>query len=231
MKAVSFVLFFVGQLAHIRTISSVFIVILAGIFSGAPSHAGKVTELSVPIGSSDASSYPLDDNVWSVQAPPFPFNVNIGIGQLLNSTNNDGFALHDHVYIATNVPDPARAVVTYAFDTAVIVDQVEILQWVDGITQIQGFAGNSLASFISLGSILGPSGDVTGEGVFPAGESQVFDFNNSGISGTYFQFVVLKTSRADGWASYRAFPRGDDGMRFEVATIPEPSSYLNRPGI
>jgi len=59
--------------------------------------------------------------------------------------------LEDHVYISLNVLDPSRAVVTYHFDGSVIVTGLEVEQHGNGITKVEGFSGNSLASLASLG--------------------------------------------------------------------------------
>ena len=193
--------------------------------------AASIVGVSVPVNSHDAISHALTDNVWSVSAPPFPLDINTGIGFLINPSlpvlNSSEFSLHDHVYTSPHIPDPTRAVVTYQFDTQAAVDQVEIIQHTNGISRIEGFVGNSLGSLTSIGDIFGPSGDVTGSSQFVEGQSQVFDFNNI-QAGLFFQFIITKTSLQNGWASYRAFLRDDQGIRFSHATaaIPEPSTLL-----
>lgn len=193
--------------------------------------ASSIIGISTPVGSDDAQSHPKDDNVWSVNTPPYPFDINTGIGFLINPTYpmaptspvQSDFSRHDHVYSAANVPDPARAVVTYQFDMPTVIDQLEIIQHQNGMTRIEGFIGNSLGSLTSIGSIFGPSGDNTTFNGLTEGSSQVFDFNNT-VAGTYFQFIIRKTNASDGWATYRAFPRSSDGTRIPAATIPEPAA-------
>ena len=78
-----------------------------------------IVGIFIPVNSQDSNSRPLNDGIWSVSAPPYPLDQR-GIGVIVKPTwisANDqaDFALHDHVYVGSNVPDPARAVVTYAF--------------------------------------------------------------------------------------------------------------------
>ena len=188
-----------------------FCLVLGGSVEGA-----EVVGLGIPTNSMDAGCHPVEDGVWDIQGPPV--NINLGIGYLINPSyaagNANDFTLHDHRYPTAHVPDPTRAVVTYRFDEPVYVQGVEIIQHSNGITQIEGFAGDSLAGLTSLGAVFGPRGDVTGSNVIPEGESNYFDFGNALIGGTYFQFIVRKTSKNDGWASYRAF--------CEFVAVPEP---------
>ena len=188
-------------------------------------HAA-IVEISIPVNSSDAISHPLTNNVWTISVPPAPFDVATGIGFLINPTfaapgssaNPNDFTLHDHQYLSANVPDPSRAVVTFKFDTPTIVKGIEIIQHQNGISQVEGFAGDDPNNLTSLGSIFGPNGDVTGFGVFTEFSSQVFDFGNTTSGGTYFQMVVRKTSNPSGWASYRIFP-------IATSTVPVPAAF------
>jgi hypothetical protein len=183
-------------------------------------HAQVITSISIPVGSQDGGCYPVWDNVYSISAtPPTPLDVNSGIGWLVNpgTSNYPNFTLHDHVYTSPNVPDPARAVVTFTFDVPVIVSGLDIVQHGNGITRIEGFAGNTTNTLASIGSVFGPSGDVTGSVQFSEGQEQFFDFGNTTQSGTFFQFIVRKTSLNDGWANYRARPQFT-----AVNTVPEP---------
>ena len=180
-------------------------------------QGAQIVGLGIPTDSMDAGCHPVTDDVWDIQGPPV--NINLGIGYLINpsfSPTPADFTLHDHVYGTPYVPDPTRAIVTYTFDQPVYVQGIEIIQHSNGITQIEGRAGDSLATFSSLGAVFGPRGDITGSNVIPEGESNYFDFGNSTVGGTYFQFVVRKTSKNDGWASYRAFP--------DFIPVPEPLS-------
>src|SRR5262249_18038515 len=85
----------------------------AGVsFSTGPIPLAQFAGISIPIGSNDGESHPVDDGVWSVSAPPFPINDALGIGYLINPSYNVGlgaaeFSLHDHQYVAPNVPDPS----------------------------------------------------------------------------------------------------------------------------
>ena len=211
---------------------SIFVAALSTV-NGAAQAA--IVGISIPVNSSDAISHPNTDNVWSVGVPPAPFNVNSGIGFLINLTfagpgsaqNASDFTLHDHVPASGNVPDPSRAVVTFRFDTSTIVKGVLVIQHQNGISQIEGFAGNALNSLPSLGAVFGPSGDVTGSSQFTEFGAQVFDFANSNVSGGLFQLVVRKTSASGGYASYRIFPLDVNGIPIPAATtaVPLPGSF------
>ena len=186
---------------------------LAVVFC-APASAQRIQSVSVPVGSMDATSHPLDDNAWTVSAPPFPFDVQKGIGVLVNPLllpGNDNFVLHDHQYVEPHVPDPARAVITFRFDQSVAVSRIEVVQHQNGIAQVEGFVGDSLEALTTIGAVFGPLGDVQGESVFAEFERHTFDFNN-GLPGRVFQLIVRKTSLVDGWASYRIYPIDADGM-------------------
>jgi hypothetical protein len=194
---------------------------------------GAITSVSVPQESQDFTnndSYPARDNLWTVSAPPFPFDTSLGIGHILDTspsalaTDIDPLTrlgvLHSHKYQADYVP-VSTAIVTYTFDGPTVVDALEILQHFDGVTRIEGFVGYDLGSMVSIGNIFGPAGDVKGTQIFTEGESNVFDFNNS-LSGTIFQFRITQTSLANGYGLHRAFPMNPDGVR--IVPVPEPSA-------
>lgn len=191
--------------------------------------APLISELAILPGSQDAGCYPVWDSFYSATAP---IDTSLGIGYLLNPGPISGgaFTLHDHAYIAPHVPDPGRAVVTFRFDAPATVDQLEIVQHANGISMIEGFVGDSPGDLVSIGSVFGPDGDVTGSAYFGEGSSYVFDFDNT-LAGTYFQFIVAKTSLAEGWATYRAFPRDEDGLRFDLRDTPVPPPPSTPPAI
>jgi len=190
---------------------------------GGYASAPRLVGVSIPVNSMDSPCYPKDDGVWTVRAPPYPLDTTRGIGRIVCSDMlpDYGYCLHDHVYIADNMPDPTRAVVTYEFDQPAAVDQIEIIQHTNGITRIEGLVGDTLGSLVSIGSVFGPSGDVEGYGCFPEHQPQVFDFDNS-EPGRFLQIVIRKTSEHIGYASYQIYPRDAEGVRF--APIPEPAA-------
>jgi len=135
---------------------------LAAVFC-APAYAQRIQSVSIPVGSNDSGSHPLDDNVWTVSVPPYPFGVRTGIGVLVSPMfvpGSDNFALHDHQYVEPHVPDPARAVITFRFDQPVAVSRIEVVQHQNGIAQVEGFVGDSLEALTSTGAVFGPLGDV-----------------------------------------------------------------------
>lgn len=187
----------------------------------------SIVGVSVPVGSNDASSHPLDSGIWSVTASGGVLPITSGIGFLVNPSLTPGFSLHDHVYQSPNIPDPLRAVITYEFDTPTIVSGINIIQHTNGISKVEGFYGNSLGSMTSLGSVFGPSGDITGSFQFVEEESQVFDLGNTTQAGTFFQFIVRKTTLDTGWATYRAFLLDEHGTQISTvaAEVPEPGTF------
>ena len=104
--------------------------------------------------------------------------------------------------------------VTYRFDAATVVDQVQMIQHSNGIWQIDAYVGNSVAGLVYIGAATVPQ--VTSEF-----QSSTFDFDNT-VAGTYFRFIVTRTDTPNGYASYRAYPADSTGQRF--APIPEPAS-------
>lgn len=186
-----------------------------------PAYGQRIESVSIPVGSMDATSHPADTNVWSVRVPAYPLDVRTGIGVLVNPfffPSGELFVLHDHQYLEPHVPDPDRAVVTFRFDQPVTVRRVEIVQHTNGITQVEGLAGDSLESLSSIGAVFGPAGDVTGAEQFAEGERQTFQFEGE-LPGRVFQLVVRKTSLSDGWASYRIYPVDAAGNRIQGAVL------------
>jgi VCBS repeat-containing protein len=202
----------------------------AGVSLGAAHSLGisDIIGISIPVGSADASSHPLDDNTWSVATPSFPLNDNQGIGYLINpifdsNAQPTDFSLHDHQNIAPNVPDPTRAVITFQFASPTIVDRINVIEHTNGVTKLHGYVGNSLNALVDIGSVFGSLGDLTGDSQMFNGELNVFNFNNT-VAGTYFQVVIDKTSNAGGYALFRMFLEGTGASR-EFALDPSDPAY------
>ena len=205
------------------------------LFLGILTARSDITSVSLIQASQDFGnndSYPARDNIWSVSAPPYPLNTELGIGHLLNISPSILATdinlptrlgvLHSHKYDAPFVP-VSSAVVTFTFDLPTAVDRLEVLQHFNGITRVEGFAGNVLGSLVSIGNVFGPDGDVRGAAHFFEGQSYVFNFNNT-LAGTIFQFRITQTSLEDGYGLHRAFPLLADGTRIQV--IPEPATSV-----
>lgn len=192
------------------------------------SAQAAIVGISIPVGSTEGQTYVSADNVWSVQAPPFPLNTNSGIGYIVNQgpTAPFTYTLHDHHYLSANVPDPTRATITYQFDRPTIVSSVRLVQHHNGISQVEGFIGDALGSLSSLGSVFGPDGDVTGVSYFTELQSYEFDFGNTNNAGMFFELVYRKTTLSDGWANYRAFLFDENGGEIGPANfaVPLPST-------
>ena len=199
---------------------------------GGVSVHSAIISIAKPPNSNDGISRPFTDNVWTVSAPPFPLVTNSGIGYIVNSTvyftpppgepDLQDTTFHDHAYIAPHIPDATRSTATYQFDRPTAVAEVEIIQHLHGITEVEGFIGESLDSLTSIGSVFGPSGDFTtssGRTVFNEAEPYVFEFDNARAA-TFFRLVVRKTNLSNGYAAYRAFPRDATRQRIPPANQP-----------
>ncbi len=187
----------------------------------------------MPVGSQNPGASPADTGIWS---DTYPIDTTRGVGLILNPTpfiayGSGNFAMHFFHYVVANVPDPDRAIVTYTFNAPTVVNQLELIQHANGITRVEGFAGDNLGNMHSIGNVLSAKGDVTTDVdpyPFYDGESTVFDFNNTTVAGTYFQFIVTKSSNSRAFANYRAYPSDASGNHYMTTSspVPEPSTYL-----
>ena len=193
-----------------------------------PAGDTVLERVSVPVASQSPFSRPAYDGTWSVQVPPYPFNVNLGVGimqkpQVTNLGNDHEFSLHIDAlsaqpsYLGPYVPNPAFSTVTFEFKKSQIVSGVEIVQHANGVTRVEGRFGDSVSSLQTLGSVWGPPGDVLDTYLGPEGVSHVFDFANATCTGTIFQFTVRKTNGINAFAAYRIYPLGPNGQRIPVA--------------
>lgn len=202
-----------------RSLIAIFVLALVANAAVGQSTASPrtIVQVSVPIGSQDPGCWPYVDNVYTVAAPPYPLNTTIGIGHLVAPITpsdlniNGGLGtLHDHDYIAPHVPRPADAQVTFWFDQPTTVGAVTLVQHQNGITQIEGFVGNTVNALTSIGSPFGSLGDITGSSVFQEGQVDTFAFPNP-VAGTILHLVFRKTSYPSGWANYRVYPHDLSG--------------------
>lgn len=197
-------------------------IVFAVLLATAAVAQGPLVGVSVPVGSQDGFCMPVAAGAYSIAAPPYPLETGFGIGTLVRAAApvaGELFSLHDHMYVAPHVPDPTRAVIDYTFRWPVAVTSVEIVQHENGITRIEAFAGDSLATLTSVGATFGPAGDVTGQVIFGEYDVHVFDLP-SAACGTHFRVIVRKTSLHDGWANYRIYPRDASGARIPNAYAP-----------
>jgi len=165
--------------------------------------------ISIKKDSQDANCKPLSDNLYKSKTDnQGELDTSSGIGAIVAPMDkNYAFTLHDHRYSSTNIPDPSRAMVTFQFNTAVTIDSVLILQHTNGITWIEGFAGDDENQLHSIGTTWGPSGDNIQSGGLPEAGLQLFQFDNSKTQlGRIFRVVFRKTNLLNGWATYRVIP-------------------------
>ena len=99
-------------------------------------------------------------------------------------------------YLSPGVPDPSRARATYTFDRSTVVSAVTVVQHVNGIDQLEGFAGDSEATLVSVGVATGAAAEMS---------RPVFTFP-SPRAGKMFRMVVRHTPLAVGWALYKLLP-------------------------
>lgn len=116
--------------------------------------------------------------VWTAWVPPYPLATDSGIGRLLDRTNlatdlsRQTFTLHSHLYQEPFVPMPF-AMVTYGFDVPTVVGGLEVVQHMNGISQIEGFVGDTPEAMRSIGLAFSQRGDVSGGSAFDEGEHSV----------------------------------------------------------
>lgn len=195
------------------------LVVSALAVSNLPAQGGSIGLISVPPGSQDSFCTVNSDGAPLVSVPPYPFNVQLGVGHLVNPAfpgSSLQFVLHDHVYAAPNVPDPSRARVRFEFTTPVTVGALAVMQHLNGISKIEGFAGNAANSLTSVGNVFGTQGDVVGQSVFADFFVDTFTFSNP-TAGTIFEIVIRKTSLSNGWANFRIFPLDTNGQIIPTA--------------
>lgn len=198
---------------------AVFVICFAAASLHLSAQNSAITLISVPPGSQDSFCTTVNDNTPLVTVPPYPFNVQLGIGHLVNPAFPGSalqFVLHDHGYVSPNVPDPARARVHFEFNAPVTVGAVAVMQHQNGISKIEGFAGNATNSLSSVGNVFGTLGDVTGMSMFSDFYIDTFTFP-SPASGTMFDIVIRKTSLLNGWANFRIFPLDASGQIIPTA--------------
>lgn len=186
------------------------------------SAQGPLVGVSIAPGSQDGYCAPVAYGVYAVTAPPFPFDVGLGIGLIVDpapAVIQAWYAMHDHAYVAPHVPEPTHATVDYEFRWPVAVTSLEIVQHENGISKVETFVGGSFASMTSLGETFGPSGDVEALAAFAEFETQVFQLP-AAACGTHFRVVIRKTTHVDGWANYRIYPRDASGTRIPSASAP-----------
>lgn len=128
-----------------------------------------------------------------------------------------GFALHDHGYIASYIPDPSRAYVTFEFDSPVLVNGISMIQHHNGITKIEHYVGSYPTPLVTSGVAWSSFGDVTSPAAgtaLPEMGADTFTFTGPSTGGNFHTFIIAKTSNPVGWASYRWY--------LDVQAIPVP---------
>ena len=183
-------------------------------------QVGVIESISVPPNSQTGYCWVVAHSAPSVSVPPYPFDSALGAGNLINPdpASNVLFSLHDHVYVAPNVPDPTRARVTYTFNTPVTVGGIAVVQHANGIAQLEGFVGNLPNALASTGLFFGTYGNVSGPVIFPELYLDTFVVPNP-ASGSIFQLIIRRTTEVNGWANYHIVPLDLTGFPIQPATF------------
>lgn len=123
-----------------------------------------------------------------------------------------------------HTPDPDVARVTYYFDRPVTVAEIEMLVHQNGITQIEGFVGDSPDEMTSIGKAM-VVGAARNQPFADERGAHVFQFEPSLVQpGRLFRFVVKETVQPDRYANYQAFPRTVDHERILAKSKVKPLS-------
>ncbi|MGX1412796.1 hypothetical protein [Bradyrhizobium elkanii] len=196
--------------------------------------------IQIPANSCDADCMPLCHNKWQMDFP-ITDPARIGVGYLVEPASfvfaPEPFALHDHHYSSNNMPDAARATVTYQFTGPTSVRDLLVIQHTNGITEIEGAISDTGApgSWQSIGIaksrlVTDPATGTTptGANMFVEGSTDLFVFPNPPAAKLYLRIAVHKTPLANGWASYRIYPRNDQHDPYTVASQ---NSLLTRAGL
>ncbi|WP_338695202.1 hypothetical protein V5279_03725 [Bradyrhizobium sp. 26S5] len=200
----------------------------------------RIQTIQIPANSCDADCMPLRHNKWQMDFP-ITDPARIGVGYLVEPASfvfaPEPFALHDHHYSSNNTPDASRANVTYQFTAATSVRDLLVIQHTNGITEIEGAVSDTGApgSWQSIGIaksrlVTDPATGTTptGANMFVEGSMDLFVFPNPPAAKLHLRITVHKTSLANGWASYRIYPRNDQHDPYTVASQ---NSLLTRGGL
>lgn len=199
----------------------------------------RIQTIQIPANSCDADCMPLRHNNWQIDFP-ITDPARIGIGYLVEPAPfvfaPVPFSMHDHHYSSNNTPDAARANVTYRFTTPAIVRDLVVVQHTNGITEIEGAVSDTGApgSWQSIGIaksrlVTDPATGATpvGANMFIEGSTDMFVFPNPAAAKAYLRITIHKTPLANGWATYRIYPRNDQHDPYTVASQ---NSLMTRAG-
>ena len=178
-----------------------------------PAESARITSVAMPVGSMDGGT-PLEDQSWSVTFPLSKPDAP-GIGYLVapETLPDDRIALHDHHFLksGTRLLDPRRSVITYGFDRETAVLELEMIQHNNAIARIEGFAGNNDDGMVSVGVASIDPGCARAE--YYEGQHCIFTFPHPRRA-KFFRVEMLETNSPQGFAVFRAYPRGMDHRRY-----------------
>jgi hypothetical protein len=170
----------------------------------------RITSLTIPQNSQDAAC----GHSWNVS---FPLRdaANECLGRLVfpEFFPNLDLIASDHKFIGPQIPDPERARVNYKFDRSATVTELEVIQHDNGMSAVEGFAGDSESDMASVGkATVDPGCHVI---QFFEAQHCIFPFPNP-RPGKFFRMVMLETNSPKGYAIYRIYPRNADHQRYPV---------------
>ncbi len=173
----------------------------------------RITSLAMPVGSLDGGA-PLEDQAWSVTFPLSKPDAP-GIGYLVapEKLPDDRLALHDHHFLepGTSFLDRRRSVITYGFERETAVLELEMIQHNNAIARVEGFAGNREDEMVSVGVASIDPGCFRAE--YYEGQHCLFTFPHP-RKARFFRVEMLETNSPQGFAVFRAYPRGMDHLRY-----------------
>lgn len=186
-----------------------------------PTHA-RLASVAVPENSQNGTgNRPLTERLWMAR---FPAGASRGIGWLVSSNlpsvvagssaNASEFTLHvTGSYRAPNIPDPAKASLTFEFDRPAAVRELEIIEHSNGIAELEVRVSDAVTELEQAATSLGRHTGSLGPGPFKEFATNHFQISGGLVPRKFLRVIVTRTPHASAFAAYRIFPRAWNGER------------------